>query len=288
MTINDTKINNLLKIPVYLTIILIISKFFVYLSSGSIAIFSLFTDSFFDFLSSFISLIAYKYSIKDKTEKYQYGFYGIIDLATIIISSLIIITVVFIYYRSINNILNKNVLIYDNYAIIVMLLSTIISLGLSIVLKSAYKHTKLLVIKGEIAHYIADGFTNGGVLISIIICRFIYNSYLIDPIIAMIMGYYVAKPAIEIFIDAINNILSKEIDNEIKDKVVNIINNKEHIIGYHNFKTRRSGERIFIQIYLEINKDLTFEKAHNIVEEIEQDVEKTIENSEIIVHACPR
>lgn len=288
MTVNDTKINKLLKIPVYLTIILIISKFFVYLSSGSIAIFSLFTDSFFDFLSSFISLIAYKYSIKDKTEKYQYGFYGIIDLATIIISSLIIITVVFIYYRSIYNILNKNVLIYDNYAIIVMLLSTIISLGLSIVLKSAYKHTKLLVIKGEIAHYIADGFTNGGVLISIVICRFIYNSYLIDPIIAMIMGYYVAKPAIEIFIDAINNILSKEIDNEIKDKVVNIINTKENIIGYHNFKTRRSGERIFIQIYLEINKDLTFEKAHNIVEEIEQDIEKTIENSEIIVHACPR
>lgn len=288
MTVNDAKINKLLKIPVYLTIILIISKFFVYLSSGSIAIFSLFTDSFFDFLSSFISLIAYKYSIKDKTEKYQYGFYGIIDLATIIISSLIIITVVFIYYRSIYNILNKNVLIYDNYAIIVMLLSTIISLGLSIVLKSAYKHTKLLVIKGEIAHYIADGFTNGGVLISIVICRFIYNSYLIDPIIAMIMGYYVAKPAIEIFIDAINNILSKEIDNEIKDKVVNIINTKENIIGYHNFKTRRSGERIFIQIYLEINKDLTFEKAHNIVEEIEQDIEKTIENSEIIVHACPR
>ena len=104
----------------------------------------------------------------------------------------------------------------------------------------------------------------------------------------MIMGYYVAKPAFEVFFDAMNNILSKEIDDEIKNKIVKVIEKNKNIVGYHNFKTRKSGERIFIQLYLEINKDLSFALAHEIVENTENIVENLIENCEIIIHACPR
>lgn len=288
MTLEKKKLKKILRIPIYLTLLLIMAKYFIYKSSGSLAIFSLFTDSFFDFVGSFISLIAYKYSLKNKTEKYQYGFYGIIDLATIIISVLVLITTFFIYKHAITNILYKNTLEYDAPTILVLLLSTIVSLVLVYFLKIVYDKTKLLVIKGEIAHYEADGFTNGGVLLSVIVCKFIHNHYLVDPVIAMIIGYLVAKPAIEVMTEALNNILSKEIDSEIKEKIIETLKLEKDIVGYHNFKTRKSGERVFIQIYLEINKDLTFEKAHAIVEKMEDLIENKIENSEIIIHACPK
>ncbi|MBR2140984.1 MAG: cation transporter [Rickettsiales bacterium] len=288
MELENKRVSKLLKLPVYFTVILIVAKFLVYLKSGSIAIFSLFTDSFFDFIGSAMSLVAYRYSIREKTEKYQYGFYGIIDVVTILISVFIMITVFFIYYEALYNIITKRQLVYDGYAIFVMFISTIISFLLSFILQIAYDKTKLLIIKTEIAHYRADAFTNGGVLVSILICRFVYNSFLIDPVIAMIMGYYVAKPAFEVFFDAMNNILSKEIDDEIKNKIVKVIEKNKNIVGYHNFKTRKSGERIFIQLYLEINKDLSFALAHEIVENTENIVENLIENCEIIIHACPR
>lgn len=284
----EQKLKKILRIPIYLTIVLIVAKFLIYEESGSLAVFSLFADSFFDFISSFISFVAYKYSLKDKTEKYQYGFYGIVDVATIFISILILTTSVFIYERAIANIIHKTVPNYDTPTMLVMILSTIISLVLAYFLKIVYSKSKLLIIKGEMAHYIADGFTNGGVLLSILICKFVYNHYLIDPIIAMIMGYLVAKPAVEVLLDAINNILSKEVDSKIKDKIVSILSGEKDVFGYHNFKTRKSGERVFIQIYLEINKNLTFEKAHEIVEKLESLIEKQIENSEIIIHACPK
>lgn len=284
----EQKVKKLLKIPVYLTLLMIVAKFVVYAISGSLSILSLFADSFFDFISSLISLVAYKYSKKDKTEKYQYGFYGIIDITTIVISLMILSTSFIIIYKAIVNIIHKNVLNYDLASVIVMTFSSLISIGIAIVLKNAYKKTKLLVIKSEIAHYSTDSFTNFSVLISILICKYIYNSYLIDPIIAIIMAFLIAKPAFEILIEAINNIMSKEIDSEIKEKIINIINKKSNVIGYKVFKTRQSGERIFVQMYININKDLTFEKAHNIVEELEKEIENNIENSEIIIHACPK
>ena len=284
----EEKVKKLLKIPVYLTLVMIIAKFIIYTITGSLSILSLFADSFFDFISSIISLYAYKYSKKSKTEKYQYGFYGIIDITTIIISLSILTTSFIILHKAIINIINKNTLKFDLGSILVMLFSSLMSIIIAFVLKKSYKKTKLLVIKGEIAHYSADGFTNSSVLFSMLICKYIYNSYLIDPIIAIIMAFVIAKPAIEILIEALNNILSKEVDNEIKEKIINLINKKDNVIGYNNLKTRKSGERIFIQLYLEIKKDLTFEEAHKIVEELESEIENTIEDSEIIIHACPR
>lgn len=288
MIIDKDKLKKTLKIPIYFTIILIVAKFLVFKLSGSLAVFSLFIDSFFDCISSFISLYAYKYSLKGKTEKYKFGFYGIIDLATIFISSLVLLTVFFIYKESIIHILQRNILYYDLSTIIIMLLSTVISLIIAHYLKIVYEKSKLLILKGEIAHYKADGYTNGGVLLSILICKFVYNSYLIDPIIAMTMGYLVAKPAIEVLLDALNNILSREVDEEIKNKIIDIMGKEKNVVDYRNFKTRKSGERIFIQVYVGLNKDLTFEKAHEIVENLEKTIEEKIENSEVIIHACPR
>lgn len=284
----DKKIKFILKVPVCITCVLIIAKFIIYKISGSLAIFSLVADSFFDFIGSLVSLVAYKYSMKDKTDKHQYGFYGIIDIITIFISATILCTSFFIFYRSIMNIINKNIIEYSASSVLVMFISSLASIILATILKNVYKKTKLIVIKGEIAHYAADGLTNGGVLLSILICKFVYNHYLIDPIIAIIMGFIVAKPAFEILFDAINNILSKEIDSEIKEKIINIVKQKESVLGYHSFKTRRSGERIFIQMYIEIKKNLAFEMAHDIVENLENEIEKNIENSEIIIHACPK
>ncbi len=286
--LKEKNLKKILRTTIYFTIILIVAKFIVYKLSGSLAIFSLLVDSFFDFIGSFISFSAYEYSLKDKTEKYRYGFYGIVDIATVFISSLVLVTVFFIYKQAIEHILHKSMLNYDLSTIFIMFLSTVISIIISYYLKIVYNKSKLLILKGEIAHYKADGYTNGSILISILVCRFVYNHYLIDPIIAIIIGYVVAKPAIEILKEALNNILSKEIDDEIKNKIIDILKNENNVLGYHNFKTRKSGERIFIQIYIEINKNLTFEKAHEIVENLEILVENKIENSEIIIHACPR
>lgn len=283
----EEKVRKLLKVPAYLTLLMIVAKFVIYSITGSLSVLSLFADSFFDFISSIISLMAYKYSKKSKTEKYQYGFYGIIDITTIAISIMILATSFIILHKAIINIINKSVLQYDLGSILVMTISSLFSIVIAFVLKQSYKKTKLLVIKGEIAHYSADGFTNSSVLISMFVCKYIYNSYLVDPIIAIIMSCIIAKPAFEILIEAFNNILSKEVDNEIKEKIVNAIKN-DNIVGYHGLRTRKSGERIFIQMYLEINKNLTFEEAHNIVEELESKIENTIDDSEVIIHACPR
>ena len=284
---NEQLLNFALKIPVVFTIVLIIIKFLVYKATGSLAIFSSFTDSSLDFVSSLLSFIALKYSLKKESEKYKYGYHGIIDITTIIIACFIITTAFSIYYKSIVNILNKSVIEYSNSSVFAMLFSTCSSIFIAIFLSLTYRKTKSMLVKNEIAHYASDILTNSGILISLIVCKF-YNHYLIDPVIAIIMASISLKPAFEILISAINNIMQKEVDNETKNKILEIALRDKNVIGYHKFKTRKSGDRIFIQIDIELPSELPFKTAHDIVDKIQHDVENEIENSEIILHADPR
>ena len=284
---NEQLLNFALKIPVFFTVILIVVKFLVYRITGSLAIFSSFTDSSLDFVSSMISFIALQYSLKKESEKYKYGYHGVVDITTILIACFIIFTAFTIYYKSVINILNKNVIEYSNASVYAMLFSTCSSIFIATFLSLIYRKTQSILVQSEIAHYASDILTNSGILISLIICKF-YNHYLIDPIIAILMASISLKPAFEILISAVNNIMQKEVDDETKNKILEIAMRDKNVMGYHKFKTRKSGDKIFIQIDIELPSELPFKLAHDIVDKIQHDVENEIENSEIILHADPR
>lgn len=276
-----------LKVPIFFTIALIIVKFLVYKITGSLAIFSSFTDSSLDFVSSLITFVALKYSLKKENHKYNYGYHGVIDIATVIIAGFIIATSITVFYKSIINLINKTVIEYSDASVYAMSFSTLSSIVISLFLYYVYRKTQSILVKSEIAHYSSDIFTNAGVLISLLVGKF-YTSYLIDPIIAIIMALISLKPATDILINAINNIMSKEVDEDIRQKIIEIAMRDKTVMGYHKFKTRKSGERIFIQIDIELPSDIPFKLAHDIVDKIQHDVENEIENSEIILHADPR
>lgn len=276
-----------LKVPIFFTIALIIVKFLVYKITGSLAIFSSFTDSSLDFVSSLITFVALKYSLKKENHKYNYGYHGVIDIATVIIAGFIIATSITVFYKSIINLINKTVIEYSDASVYAMSFSTLSSIVISLFLYYVYRKTQSILVRSEIAHYSSDIFTNAGVLISLLVGKF-YTSYLIDPIIAIIMALISLKPATDILINAINNIMSKEVDEDIRQKIIEIATRDKTVMGYHKFKTRKSGERIFIQMDIELPSDITFKLAHDIVDKIQHDVENEIENSEIILHADPR
>jgi ferrous-iron efflux pump FieF len=58
--------------------------------------------------------------------------------------------------------------------------------------------------------------------------------------------------------------------------------------GMHDLRTRHSGSMTFIQFHLEIEDDLTLVRAHNVTDEIEDELLKAYPGSEIIIHIDPK
>ncbi len=55
----------------------------------------------------------------------------------------------------------------------------------------------------------------------------------------------------------------------------------------HELRTRTSGHTTFIQMHLEMDPNITLEKAHQISDEVEAELCKDFPNSEVIIHEDP-
>ena len=95
------------------------------------------------------------------------------------------------------------------------------------------------------------------------------------------------KASFSLFRDAIRNLADEEFVDEDRDKIIAIVKNYSDVKGIHELKTRSAGSKPFIQFHLELNGELSLNKAHTISDEISEKILKLFPNAEIIIHQDP-
>lgn len=90
-----------------------------------------------------------------------------------------------------------------------------------------------------------------------------------------------------IVIESLEVLLDKEINAEDQTKITAILLAHPSIKGFHNFRTRSSGKRIFIEAHIEMEPHLTLVEAHRIAHQLKDAVEAVYPHSEMIVHQDP-
>ena len=86
---------------------------------------------------------------------------------------------------------------------------------------------------------------------------------------------------------ALRNLLDEEFSNEEKDKIIEALRSFSDLKGVHELKTRRAGEKGFIQFHIELDPNMTLLKAHIISDQISEKIEHLFPRSEVIIHQDP-
>jgi divalent metal cation (Fe/Co/Zn/Cd) transporter len=81
--------------------------------------------------------------------------------------------------------------------------------------------------------------------------------------------------------------MDEEFDDEEKARIVGIISNFKEVKGLHDLKTRKAGDRSFIQFHLELDGDMLLKESHEIAEKIMYAIKNIFTNAEIIIHQDP-
>ena len=89
-----------------------------------------------------------------------------------------------------------------------------------------------------------------------------------------------AKQAMQTLIDQSLPIDELDVLNEI-------ITNKKEVLNYHHLKTRKAGSVRFIQFHIDLNENMSFNDAHRIADELEQDIMNKFPESDVIIHKDP-
>lgn len=247
---------------------LAIVKFAIGLMSGSVALLASAIDSLLDMLISLFNFFAIKKSEENPNDEFQYGKGKIQAIAGVIEGSVITTSGLYIIYQAIDKVIHKSTTTLLTPSILVMIFSIIVTFSLVQYLNFVAKKTNSLVIKSDALHYKTDLWSNGVILLALVLVYFTKLD-IIDALFGCAIGIYIIYSAYEIIKEGILILLDRALDEEIIEKIHKIIGSSNEVTSYHWLKTRTDGTIYFVEFHLVLTPNMTLLEAHRIADKLE-------------------
>ena len=267
-------------------LILSIIKAGAVIYTGSLSVLSSMIDSLSDVLSSLITFVAVKFSDKPLTDRHRYGYGKIECVSALLQAAFIAGSAAFILYDGIKRFANPTPMRQTVSGIVIMVISLILTLMLIGFQKYVVKKTQSKAIAADSAHYVVDVLSNLAVILSLAVVH-IWHIEWFDVVTALLIAAYLIFNAYDITADALKEITDAEVDPAIKDEILALVQKVDGVLGCHDFRSRVSGSRMFIELHLEMDGNATLFAAHEISDKVEQLIVNRFEQAQVIIHQDP-
>lgn len=268
--------------------IIILLKIVAGIVSGSISIISEAIHSFSDFLASILTFFAVSRSSEPADKEHPFGHGKYEDMSGFIEGGLIVFAGLYIIYES----AKKLIFGYDlktepMLGIWVMAFAVAANYLVSSYLFYVAKKSDSVSLFADAKHLRTDILSSMGVLFGLILIK--CTGYaILDPIIALVVAVIIIKAGYSISKDTLNNLLDGSLPPTEIEKIENILNGNSSIMGYKNIKARKVGHCKDIEITVFFSPDLKISECHKICDDIENAIEKELDEVTIVIHAEPK
>ncbi len=248
--------------------VLTVVKLVLGVMSGSVAVLASAIDSLLDMSISVFNFYAIKKSEENPDEAYQYGKGKIQAIAAVIEGTVITVSGIYIIYQGFNKLINDGTVSLLTPSIIAMVFSIVVTYFLVKYLLRVAKDTDNIVIKADALHYQTDLWSNGAVLVALVLVSITgYDS--IDALFGIGIGIYIIYSAYEIIVEGVEILLDRALDGEQVAKIGEIISSNSKATSYHWLKTRTDGTTNFVEFHLVLRPDMLLGEAHDISDDME-------------------
>ncbi|MDH7514940.1 MAG: cation diffusion facilitator family transporter [Bacteroidota bacterium] len=107
-----------------------------------------------------------------------------------------------------------------------------------------------------------------------------------DPIAATIVAVIVLWISVRLGIRSVNVLLDRVPDNT-QDRITRAILSVHGVAGLRSLRIRQGGGRIFLDAVIAIRRLETFERAHRIMDEVEESIHGAFPRADVVLHAEP-
>lgn len=135
-------------------------------------------------------------------------------------------------------------------------------------------------------HHRSDALSSIGALIGI--GGFMLGFPIMDSIASLVIFIFIAKAAYDIFKDAMDKMVDHSCDEETEKAIYDSVISHHEVLGIDLLQTRIFGNKIYVDVEIQINGSYTLQEAHNIAEEVHENIEQNFPKvKHIMVHVNP-
>ncbi len=286
----DIKKQSLMKAATYASIFtalsIIIVKLIAWIATDSLSLMASLVDSTLDVAASAVNLVAVRYALKPADEDHRFGHGKAEDIAAFAQSAFIAGSALFIAVEAISRLITPRTIEHSTLGISAMAFSIVMTLILITFQKYVVNKTNSRVIQADAIHYQTDLLVNGVVIVSLLLSSY-YNLYIIDPLFGIAIAAYILKSAWGVGRQSFDNLMDKELPDELREQIMTAAIGCKEVKGVHDLRSRYSGLQAHIQIHVELDATLSLKHAHDVAENVEQEIVKILPDAEVLVHLDP-
>lgn len=221
-----------------------------------------------DIISSIGVLIGNKIAKTPNDKEHNYGHEKAETLVSFLLSMLLIGVALKISLNGINSLIHLSDVQVPTF---LPLIISVISIGVKeyqykITIKVA-KKINSPSLKADAWHHRSDALSSVAAFIGI--GGSLLGFKALDPIATVVVGLFVAKVGLDIFKDAINELMDYSINENDESQIITIANDTDGVLNIGELRTRKHGSMAYVDLTICVNKDLTVLQGHEIANKLE-------------------
>ena len=274
--------------------ILSFAKVIIGVIAGAVSLISDGFHSLSDVLSTIIVMIGAKLSTKKEDKGHPFGHERFESVASIILALLLFDTALILGYKGVLSIIDfANGKRLEATSFIYVALGCAIA---SIIIKFfMYLYTIINAkkinspsLKADGYHHLSDSLSSIGSVVGIIGLIIGGNLELFDPIASILIALFIIKVSIDIFKEAINELVDKAAPFEVENEIKGLVLKCDGVISINSLKTRMFGNKLYVELEIVVDSNITVKEGHNIAKNVHDVIESSNSNvKHCMVHVDP-
>ncbi|MPZ49198.1 MAG: cation diffusion facilitator family transporter [Dehalococcoidia bacterium] len=268
-------------------VVLMVVKITAGLITDSVAVLSDGIDSATDVIASGIVYASVRIGAMPADPRHPYGHGRIETLAASAQALLIASGGVFILFSSVRRLLDPPADIGTSLGLTVMLVAALVNLGVAQYARSVAKMTGSPAIAADARHLVTNIVQAGAVFAGLGLVA-LTDEVIFDALLAFALGLYLLWTAANILWSAAGDVMDAGLTpDEVEQIEAAIRIEGDAIAGFHDLRTRRSGQSRHIDFHLDLPPSMTMAEAHLITDRIEARLRATWPASVVTIHTEP-
>lgn len=257
-----------------------------WLYTGSLSVQASLLDSLLDLLASLINFFVIRHAQKPADEDHRFGHGKAEALGGLAQTAFIVASALWFLIDVAARLVSPEPVAELAIGNSVMILSIGATLGLVLFQRWVIRRTKSLVISADSLHYQADLLGNLAVIISLNLSVYLQSSW-VDAIAGGLIAAYILLTSFQILRQSLDVLMDKELPEDIRSHILSFAVSTPEVRGVHEFRTRSSGQHIFIQMHLDLDAHMPLQEAHDVGDRIADEIQKHYPNADVIIHQDP-
>ena len=255
-------------------IILSAFKLFAGIYAHSAAMVSDAAESIADIASTAMVMVGIKMAGQKADKEHPYGHERMECVAAILLSIVLFATGLGIGYIGVKKILegSRGALEAPGaLALVAAVVTLVVKEGMYWYTRAAAKRIDSSALMANAWHHRTDAFSSVGGFIGILGARLGFP--IMDPLACVVICLLIFKTAVSIFLDAIGKMTDRACDDSVVAELREVVLSQEGVLSIDNLRTRLFGNRIYVEVEISADGDMTLRLSHNVAHKVHDAIE---------------